>query len=270
MSAPRILHYPGSKWSLAEWIIDHMPPHTTYLEPYFGSGAVFFTKQPSQLETINDLDGEVVNLFRVIRDRPDELSRAIQFTPYARDEYLISHHGAGETVERARRFLTRCWQSIRVKTGSISGWKCRNTPDDAYRVQQWNNLPERILIAADRLKEAQIENRPALELIERSCRADVLIYADPPYVGSTRGMNGGKMYEHEMTDDDHLELIKALDAHPGPVLLSGYASEIYDRRLGHWHRQTLMGKPVNGLARTEVLWVNPIAAGQVGQQIMKF
>ena len=95
LSAPRILHYPGSKWSLAPWIISHMPPHQTYLEPYFGSGAVFFSKEPSPLETINDLDGDVVNLFRVIRDRPDELARLVYWTPYSRQEYYNSYQSGG-------------------------------------------------------------------------------------------------------------------------------------------------------------------------------
>lgn len=96
MKAPRILHYPGSKWSMADWIIDHMPEHSTYLEPFFGSGAVLFNKTPSRLETINDLDGEVVNLFRVIRDTPDELARAVHWTPYARDEFHSCQNGGGQ------------------------------------------------------------------------------------------------------------------------------------------------------------------------------
>lgn len=95
MTAPRILHYPGSKWSLAEWIISHIPPHTTYLEPFFGSGAVFFNKEPSSLETINDLDGDVVNLFRVIRDRPDDLAHKVRWTPYSREEYYASYEQGG-------------------------------------------------------------------------------------------------------------------------------------------------------------------------------
>lgn len=95
MPIPRILHYPGSKWSMADWIIGHMPAHSTYLEPFFGSGAVFFNKAPSNIETINDLDGQVVNLFRVIRDIPDDLARAIAFTPLSRQEYYDSYEEIG-------------------------------------------------------------------------------------------------------------------------------------------------------------------------------
>jgi DNA adenine methylase len=87
---------------MAEWIISFMPPHQTYLEPYFGSGAVFFSKEPSPLETINDIDGDVVNLFRVIRDRPEELARLVYWTPYSREEYYNSYQAGGGSWTRWR------------------------------------------------------------------------------------------------------------------------------------------------------------------------
>lgn len=149
MGAPRILHYPGSQWNMAGWIIEHMPSHSVYLEPFFGSGAVLFNKQPSGLETINDIDGDVINLFKVIRDYQDQNADAVHWTPYSWQEYLVSHKLSENEIERARRFLVRCWQSIRVKTGSISGWKCRGTADDSYRVKQWNNLPVKIIDVAE-------------------------------------------------------------------------------------------------------------------------
>lgn len=262
MKAPRILHYPGSKWKLADWIIEHMPEHSVYLEPFFGSGAVLFNKEPSMLETVNDIDGDVVNLFRVIRDNPEELKTAVWLTPYARQEYKEAHDQPIDDIDRARRFLVRCWQSIRVKTGSISGWKCRGTADDSYRVKQWNDLPEKIAAVADRLKDVQIENRPALQVIERYNREDVLIYADPPYVLDTRN---GEIYGNEMTDADHVELLAALKRHKGPVLLSGYANHLYQEILSDWdyadHQQVIE----NGDSRTEVLWMNRVAAKQAGQ-----
>lgn len=257
MKAQRILHYPGSKWSLAEWIISHMPAHTTYLEPYFGSGAVLFNKTPSTLETINDTSGEVVNLFRVVRDSPHELSKVVSLTPYSRQEYIESHDKAIDDIERARRFLVRCWQSIRVKTGSISGWKCRGTADDSYRIKQWNDLPEKFIAVAERLKQVQIENRPAVEVIKRYNRSDVLIYADPPYLESTRN---GAIYEDEMTIGDHEVLLQELAKHEGPVLLSAYQNELYTDLLQGWEYQTRQQVIENGTHRTEVLWINPIAA----------
>ncbi|MBP1992529.1 DNA adenine methylase [Paenibacillus eucommiae] len=267
MGVPRILHYPGSKWSMAEWIIDHMPPHAVYLEPYFGSGAVLFNKQPSGLETINDIDGDVINLFKVIRDQPDQLAHGIHWTPYSRQEYLDSHKPSGNEIERARRFLVRCWQSIRVKTGSISGWKCRGTADDSYRVKQWNDLPTKIMDVAERLKDVQIENRPALQVITRYNRPDVLIYADPPYLMETRN---GKIYDNEMTDADHIELIRTLQAHTGPVILSGYTHPLYESMLSDWTREEQKQIIENGSVRTEVIWINPVASGVMGRQMTLF
>ncbi|BAH44540.1 putative methyltransferase [Brevibacillus brevis NBRC 100599] len=263
MKYPRILHYPGSKWSLADWIIEHMPEHTIYLEPFFGSGAVLFNKRPARLETVNDIDGDVVNLFKMIRERPDELAEVVHWTPYSREEFKAAYDLPNDDVDRARRFLVKCWQAIRVKTGSISGWKCRGTADDSYRVKQWNELPNKISVVAERLKEIQIENRPALQIIGRYRREDVLIYADPPYILGTRN---GEIYESEMTDRDHSDLLQTLKDHPGPVLLSGYANELYDDLLSDWQREERQQIIETGQARTEVLWINPVAADQVGQQ----
>lgn len=257
MSIPRILHYPGSKWSLTDWIISHMPEHKTYLEPFFGSGAVFFNKTASPLETINDIDGNIVNLYRTIRDYPEELANLVKWTPYAREEYLKSHENIEDNLEQARRFLIRCWQSIRVKTGTISGWKCRGTADEVYHVRQWNRLPEDIFKVADRLKDVQVENYNAIDLIKRYNRSDVLIYADPPYVMATRN---GAIYHNEMSDMDHLKLMNVLDNHTGPVLLSGYDNDLYNDRLTNWRKEVTRGKAVAGKARTEVLWINPVAA----------
>jgi len=269
MGAPRILHYPGSKWSLADWIISHMPPHTTYLEPYFGSGAVFFSKPPAQLETINDIDGDIVNLFRMIRDRPDELARLVYWTPYAREEYYNSYQLDGELneLERARRFLVRCWMARGARTNGRTGWRHVIDHNAPSVVKHWNELPDRIVMIAERLRDVQIEQQPALELIRRYKREDVLIYADPPYPLDTRY---GRMYKHEMTDADHAELLEVLDAHPGPVLLSGYANPLYDERLKHWRRETKQVQAEAGKIRTEVLWINPTAAEGIGKQLSLF
>lgn len=130
MIAP-VLKYPGAKWRLAVWILERMPPHEQYVEPFFGSGAVFFRKQPSRLETINDLDGDVVNLFRVIREAPEELAAAAWATPWAREEYEASYERPGglDPAERARRFLVRCWQSHGSRTfgATAGGASCRQT-----------------------------------------------------------------------------------------------------------------------------------------------
>lgn len=252
-----ILKYPGAKWRLAEWIIGQFPPHTTYLEPFFGSGAAFFNKPPSKVETINDLDGNVVNLFRIIREQPMELAAMVELTPWARDEYEASYEQTGEPLEDARRFLVRCWQAFGTVTGRKTGWRCDCGARPMSLAGQWKKMPELIQSVAERLRDAQIENQPAVKLIERYNKEEVLIYADPPYPLSTRS---GKMYAHEMTDEDHARLLDALDNHSGTVVLSGYACPLYDSRLKHWDRLTRQAQAERGQAREEVLWLNPKAA----------
>jgi DNA adenine methylase len=244
-----------------------MPKHTTYLEPFFGSGAVFFNKPPSKVETINDIDGNVVNLFRVIRERPEELARLVEFTPWARDEYYLSYEKTGDALEDARRFIVRCWQAHATRLGNRTGWR-HNIQGPNGGLTGWDRLPGDIKKMAKRLIGVQIENRLATELIDRYKFPEVLVYADPPYLWETRTDRdrGRKMYEFEMTDTDHVELLDVLDKHPGPVILSGYACPLYDERLKHWTRRTHKAQAEKGLERTEVLWINPNAAeGMTGR-----
>lgn len=269
-----VLKYPGSKWSLADWIISHMPPHTTYLEPFFGSGAIFFTKRPATVETINDIDGNVVNLFRVIRDYPEKLAALIEFTPWARYEYtqVLTNAGddeyfihTGDPVEDARRFLVRMWQARGSIATDKSSWRHDvQGRNGSSCPREWANIPARILTTAKRLKMAQIECRPALELIEKYRQPGVLIYADPPYPRKTVSR---RMYKHMMTDADHEKLLNALDNHPGPVLLSGYACPLYDEWLKHWIRKTKRAIAELGREREEVLWLNPVAAASICQSL---
>ncbi|MBE0448772.1 MAG: DNA adenine methylase [Actinobacteria bacterium] len=258
-----VLRYPGAKWTLAKWICDHLPEHITYLEPFFGSGAVFFSKERSKIETINDIDANVINLFRVIRETPDELARLIDATPWSREEYNASINKTGDPVEDARRFLVRCWmaRAADYDRNGKSGWR-NNTikPQGSFKPDTWRKLPERILSITDRLKQVQIEMQPAIELIPRYNAESVLIYADPPYPLSTRC---GAMYAHEMTDEDHIELLDALDAHPGPVVLSGYSCDLYNDRLSHWMTRTARAVADGGKQAVEVLWLNGKAAATI-------
>lgn len=251
----QILKYPGAKWRLADWIISHFPPHGTYLEPYFGSGAVFFTKKPSRIETINDIDGNVINLFKVIREQPNELAEMIEFTPWAREEYYASYEPTNDPLEKARRFLVRCWQGYGTDLRSKTGWD--NSRRASLRVSRNNDfqeLPKNIIRAAQRLKHAQIENKPAVELIKEYNYAEVLIYADPPYLLTTRA--SGKRYKNEMTEDEHLELLETLKQHKGPAIISGYECELYNRILKNWNKYTKTTIAVSGGKREEIIWVN--------------
>lgn len=254
----RILNYPGSKWRIAKWIVDNMPSHQSYLEPYFGSGAVFFNKQKSLVETINDLDGRIVNLFRIMRERPDELAFLIKNTPYARDEFENSLSVSSDSLEDARRMLVRCWFAIGGKTSSKSGFRKLVSPNGPYVVQDWAKMPMTISEAGSRLKEAQIENMDALALIEQSARPEVLIYADPPYLPSTRS---SKHYEHEYIESDHRDMLEVLKSHPGPVILSGYDSDLYRDILHDWQVKKIQVTALQGAKRQEVLFINPAATG---------
>ena len=260
------LKYPGSKWTSADWIISYFPEHNFYLEPYFGSGAVFFGKQPSMYETINDIDGLVVNFFRVCRDFPDELARAVYFTPYARDEYAFVEETrggediqlTGDCVEDARRFAVRCFQSTGSKLACRSGWKnskCAGKARGAINPQVWGKLPEIILSSAGRLKNAQIENTDAVELIQKCNGADCLIYADPPYLKETR--KSGKIYRYEMMDTaEHERLLRALLNHRGYVILSGYNNDLYNDMLTGWRKEQKQSRNAVGDVAVETIWLN--------------
>lgn len=264
-----ILKYPGAKWRLADWVISFMPSHESYVEPYFGSGGVFFNKAPSRIETVNDLDGEVVNFFRVCRDKLDELARELTLTPWSRLEFKnASPDPAITDVECARRFAVRCWMAFGATTGSTSwrnstGNKKDGGPDSP---KLWSGLPDVVYQVAIRLKDAQIENRPALDIIRRFDGPNVLIYADPPYVRGTRTAHRNQ-YHHEMTDNDHVELLEALHKHSGMVLLSGYDCELYRDMLPDWQMVTTRTTAERGTIRTECLWINHSAEYAIsGQQ----
>lgn len=260
-----VLKYPGAKWSLAEWIIDHFPAHHSYLEPFFGSGAVLFNKPQSSIETVNDMDGDVVNLFECIRRDPEKLGRIVYYTPYSRQEYEKTYTTVlpADPFDRAARFLLRCNQGYGFRTNEIRvGWKNDvQGRERAYAAKYWTDLPEIIAAAAERLRGVQIECRPALEVIRRFNFPNVLIYADPPYVLSARS-GGKRQYKHEMTDADHMELLAVLKAHQGPVVLSGYASPMYDHELASWRMETVHTTDQLSRRRQEVLWMNFNPSGQ--------
>lgn len=256
-----VLKYPGSKWSTAKWIISFFPPgyeRMTYLELYFGSGAVFFNKKRSVIETINDLDSNVVNLFKVIRERPQELARLVEFTPWSREEYRASYEMTGDSLEDARRFLVRMWQAIGAKSSDSTGWRNNIKGNNGNLTQFSLRLPTSILEVSSRLKHTgsslvQIENQPALQLIERCNRENVLMYVDPPYLLSTRS---GRIYKHEMSDHDHEELLGALLGYKGKVIISGYDNQLYNARLNNWHKKSIGCNAEGGRSAIETIWMN--------------
>jgi DNA adenine methylase len=250
---------------IAPWIVSNMPPHRVYLEPYFGSGAVFFGKDPAKVEVLNDLDGDVADLFRMIRERPDELAALVEKTPWAREEYEAAYSRTGDGLEDARRFIVRCYQSFGSRTGMKTGWRHNGPVRNGSVTGRWNALPDEIVAVAKRLKNAEIESKDALSLIPAYNHKDVLIYADPPYMLETRF--SAKMYAYETTDEHHIELLRLLKAHKGTVLLSGYDSGLYRAELGGWTLTTKDAYAECGRPRTECLWLNPRAAEAMKTQI---
>lgn len=255
-ASPAVLRYPGSKWTLASTIVAQFQPHFHYVEPYFGSGAVFFSKEPSPHEVLNDSNSAVVNLFQILRDHTEDLCWALETTPWSRDEYDRSDEVTGNAVEDARRFVVRCWQAHASDLAKKTGWKNRGVHQRAGGMShRWQKVPDQLRTLAWRLSDAEIENRPALDVIRRHSAPDCLIYADPPYPHVTRTQH---MYASEMSDAEHRLLLDALLAHPGPVVVSGYSNEMYDQALSTWDRLTAKApKAEKGSARVEVLWVKP-------------
>ena len=251
-----IMKYPGSKWSIAKWIIDFFPEHHSYLEPFFGSGAVLFNKPRSHIETVNDLDGNVVNLFEWIKRDPERLAHAIYYTPYARQVYEDAFASVPvDSFERAVNFYIRLNMGHGFRTnGERVGWKNDvQGRERAYASQDWCNLPEKIMQAAERLRGVQIECRPAVELMERFNYSNVLVYLDPPYVLSTRH---GRQYRHELDDKGQDALLDAALDHKGPLLISGYDNTLYNDRLHGWHREETTNYSQVCSKKREVLWMN--------------
>lgn len=264
-----VFRYPGSKWGLAGWIISHFPPgyeKMVYLEPFFGSGAVFFNKRPGVVETVNDLDGEVVNLFRVLRESPGELRRLLELTPYSREEYDLAFLPAGEPLEQARRFMVRTTQAIGAKLDGKCGWRNHKQSKAGGTAVKWVCLPETIELAAKRLRGSatnlvQIENMDALKLIRRYDTPEALLYIDPPYLPSTR--KSGRLYQHEMQEQQHRELLGLLLSSKAKIVLSGYPSALYEETLKEWYRDTALSQTTSAEFATEVIWMNFEPGGQL-------
>lgn len=252
-----IMKYPGAKWSIADWIIDFFPKHHSYLEPFFGSGAVLFQKLRSNIETINDLDGNVTNLFEQIKKDPERLAHEIYFTPYARQIYEEAFAAEPkDSLGRAVNFFIRLNMGHGFRTnGEKVGWKNDiQGRERAYAAKDWTELPDRIIKAAERLRGVQIENRPAIELLTRFNHKNVLVYLDPPYMPQVRH---GKQYKCEMYDkNSHAELLEAAKSHKGPLLISGYETELYNDMLKGWHREETTCYSQVGSKKKEVLWMN--------------
>ncbi len=261
----RLLNYPGSKWSMAELIIGLMPKHKSYLEPFFGSGAVFFNKDKVVLETVNDIDGRLVNCFRMMRDQPEKLQYLVMHTLYSREEFYLSQTPAEDPVEDARRMLVRLWFGVGGKTIAMPGFRKNISWNGPYTAYEWTDMYSRIGQASMRLKGAQIETMDATKLLTQTNDKDTLIYCDPPYVKSKLV---SEHYANDFTDQQHEDLLNALLQHKGPVLVSGYMSDLYADALSEWYtvkKDTKVGITSEKKSdREEIVWCNFEPPGQIG------
>lgn len=255
----------GGKFSHLDWLRPLLPDCHHYCEPFAGSGAILLNRDPAPVETFNDLDGEVVNFFRVLRDEKDRLVEAIGLTPFAREEFAHACETSPDLtpLERARRFYVRARQ-VRTglaQTATIGRWaNCKNTSRAGMSgvISRWLGAIEDLPAVAERLLRVQIENRPALDVIRLYDSPTTLFYCDPPYVHSTRG--DSKAYGFEMNDRQHQELAAVLNGVQGMVALSNYQADILDELYPapKWHKFATSPRTVHSTKdkRVEVLWTN--------------
>lgn len=266
-----ILRYHGGKWKLAPWVLKHLPPHKVYIEPFAGGASILLRKPRSASEVLNDLDEQVVGMFRVLRDEEQalELARRLALTPFARAEYEDWCYGQPtDAIDAAHRMICRSFMGMSSKgIWQKSGFDSRLNGDGFLsRVNSLRAMPEVVIAVAERLRGVLIEREDAVKLIGRFQRPDCLIYCDPPYVAAARG-NSSQVYQWDMSDAGHRRLAAALRGGKSMVVLSGYPSEMYDVELfPDWERVQRPHMADSARASTEVLWLNPAASNALHAQ----
>ncbi len=266
-----LIRYHGGKFRLAAWVISHFPNHTCYTEAFGGAAEVLLQKPRAYAEVYNDLDGEIVNLFRVLRneDQRNKLIEQLVFTPYSRDDFQEAWEPCEDPIEKARRLIIRAQMGFGSAGASKGITGFRIDTKRAYGTAQslWVTYPNHLAIVGQRLSGVLIENRPAIQVLQDHDDSETLHYVDPPYVHDTRysGAKTGRFYRHEMSDQDHEELLKVLLELEGKVIVSGYPSEIYNDYLDKWKRVDTNARISSGRGtdvRTECLWISPNAQHQ--------
>ena len=269
MSAPPrpVLRWHGGKWLLAPWIIGHFPAHRVYVEPFGGAWSVGLRKPRAYAEIWNDLDDELVNLFRVLRDSASaqRLIGALEITPFARAEFEAAYEQSADPVERARRLIVRSYMGHGSDGASgvyRTGFRANSNRSGTTPAIDWRNYPPALAAIVERLKGVVIENRPANDVMRAHDGPETLHFVDPPYLHETRSRanrrtdNGG-VYRHELTTQEHIELLGALRELRGMVVLCGYPSALYDDALPGWAKVERPALADGALPRTESLWLSP-------------
>lgn len=283
-----VLRWHGGKWRLAPWIIGHFPPHRVYVEPFGGAASVLIRKPRSYAEVYNDLDSEVVDLFRVLRDpvRAAALEQLLRRTPFAREEFRAAYEPTDDVIERCRRLIVRSFMGFgsnahasAEKGHRSTGFRASSSRSGTTPAADWANYPGALEALIRRVAGVVIEQRPAIEVMAQHDGRTTLHYVDPPYLHETRAQGnkydlGWRMYRYEMTNAEHLDLLDFLRNCAGMVVLSGYAAPLYDEHLGDWMRVEKATFADGARERTEVLWINPAAAEALersqGRQIALF
>ena len=263
----------GGKGRIASFLVPHLVPTLNYAEPCFGAGSVFFQLPVGlyQREAVNDLDSSIVTFFRVLRERPDELVRACEATPYALDEFRTALTVAADPLEEARRVWIRSRQSFSAADplGAGCGRWSRPTGRSGWRPTVNDNTLARLPEVAARLRQVVIDHLDAADFIDRWGGGNTMVYVDPPYVHSTRN---GLDYRHEMSDADHARLAAACHgaaARGAHVAISGYPCALYEQLYAGWRRIEIdtaatCARGLKGSRRTEVLWMSYAAALELG------
>jgi len=261
------IRYHGGKFRLAPWILQHFPAHRIYCEPFGGAAGVLIQKPRAYSEIYNDLDGELVNFFRVVQDAGlrDRLVEACVLTPYARAEFDLAWVPTEDPLERARRLIIRAQMGFGSAgaTKGTTGFRIDTKREYETAQHVWAQYTSQLAALGLRLTGVLIENRPAIEIIQAHDHPQTLFYVDPPYIHDTRcrvSMGTDRGYRCEMTDDDHLALLNVLQAVEGMVILSGYPHPLYEDSLEGWIRYDKRARISGGRGtsmRTECLWINP-------------
>lgn len=258
-----ILRYHGGKWRLAPWIISHFPKHRIYVEPFGGAASVLLRKERSYAEIYNEIDAEIVSLFRILRDDEDgaKLRRLLELTPFARMEFEQAYKPARDRFERARRLIIRSFMgfgSDGIRTELTTGFRANSNRSGTSPSHDWVNYAAALPLLIERIAGVVIECRDYLDCIDQHDGAQTLLYVDPPYVWATRKINHrGHGYRYEMDDADHERLLSRLLAAQSMVVLSGYSTDLYESRLASWRRVKCETYADGAQPRTECLWLNP-------------
>ncbi|EDV2726007.1 DNA adenine methylase [Salmonella enterica subsp. enterica] len=269
------IRYHGGKFRLASWIINHFPAHRCYVEPFGGAASVLLKKEPSDAEVYNDLDGDVVNLFRVLRspDSRQSLIDACALTPYSRSEFRCAYEQTDDPIEQARRLIVRATMGFGSAgaTKSRTGFRLDTKLNSATAQKIWARQPDNLAAVGSRFAGVLVENRDAIQCMQDHDTASTLHFVDPPYVHDTRvNVAKNSAYRFEMTNSEHSVLLASLKELSGMVIVCGYDSDLYNDSLSSWKRVTRT-TAANGhsgsVQRTECLWINPAAQQQLGGKV---